>query len=103
MFLHHLNDNEIEGLLQNASSRARRGIVINDLHRSRAAYFLFNLLTLVVPIPMIRQDGLTSILRGFKRTELQYYAQQLEDTRSTIRWRWAFRYQWIIRTNNKLW
>jgi 2-polyprenyl-3-methyl-5-hydroxy-6-metoxy-1,4-benzoquinol methylase len=99
LFLHHLNDQEILSLLKCAIKRARLGIIINDLHRNRWAYFLFNLLTLFVPNPMIRQDGLTSILRGFKRPELHHFAQQLSKARSTIRWRWAFRYQWIIRTS----
>lgn len=98
LFLHHLNDKEADHLLQIATQQAQTGIIINDLHRSPMAYFLFNLVTLAVPNPMIRQDGLTSILRGFKRNELQHFAKHLKDTQSTIRWRWAFRYQWIIRT-----
>jgi len=98
LFLHHLSNEEVLDVLTAASKKATVGIVINDLHRSQWAYFLFNLLTLFIPNPMIRQDGLTSILRGFKKTELQAFAQQLPLTNSRLRWRWAFRYQWIIST-----
>lgn len=100
LFLHHLDNQEINQLLKLSADKAKLGIIINDLHRSRWAYFLFNLLTLFVPNPMIRQDGLTSILRGFKRPELQDFAKKISTAQSTIRWRWAFRYQWIIRTHS---
>jgi hypothetical protein len=48
---------------------------------------------------MSRQDGLISILRGFKKNELIKYSQQLKFTKYKIEWRWAFRYQWIIKKN----
>jgi hypothetical protein len=44
---------------------------------------------------MVRADGLISILRGFKRKDLETYARELELSTS-IKWRWAFRYEWII-------
>ncbi len=100
LFLHHLDNKEIDQLLTTSTNKAKLGIIINDLHRSRWAYFLFNLLTLFVPNPMIRQDGLTSILRGFKRPELQNFAKKISTAQSTIRWCWAFRYQWIIRPHS---
>ncbi len=96
LFLHHLTNEEILPLLEHSTKKARLGIIINDLQRSKLAYFLFQLLTLFIPNPMIRQDGLTSILRGFKQTELQAFAEQTKLKNNTIRWRWAFRYQWII-------
>ncbi|WP_317196471.1 methyltransferase domain-containing protein [Robertkochia flava] len=71
LFLHHLNQEEIHSLLQTLTSKAGLGIVINDLHRNKVAYGLFKLLGLVISNPMIVQDGLTSILRGFKRRELE--------------------------------
>ncbi|MEL7222542.1 MAG: methyltransferase domain-containing protein [Bacteroidota bacterium] len=101
LFLHHLTNEEIIPLLKHSSEKARLGIIVNDLHRSKLAYFLFQLLTLFIPNPMIRQDGLTSILRGFKIDELRAFTQQNNFKNSTIRWRWAFRYQWIIDTRIK--
>lgn len=86
-------------VLKSSSKKARIGIVINDLHRSRMAYTLFWLLTLVVGTPMIRQDGLTSILRGFKKPELQAFSKKLNFSKYKIQWRWAFRYQWTIKLN----
>jgi 2-polyprenyl-3-methyl-5-hydroxy-6-metoxy-1,4-benzoquinol methylase len=100
LFLHHFPTTELLELLQILHQRARQGIVVNDLHRHRLAYFLFQLITLPISNRMVREDGLVSILRGFKRPELQRWAQSLAPARSTIRWRWAFRYQWIINTGS---
>ena len=44
---------------------------------------------------MIIEDGLTSILRGFKREELESFSNILQ-VKPQIKWKWAFRYQWII-------
>ena len=97
LFLHHFKSDNIERLLKLLHSRANIGIVINDLHRSKLAYGLFKLLGIVISNDMIVQDGLTSILRAFKREDLEYHSEQLQ-LKSQIRWKWAFRYQWLITT-----
>ena len=95
--LHHFKDQEILSLLRFFHSRARLGIVINDLHRSKLAYYLFKALCYVFGLnDMSREDGLVSILRGFKKQDLVNYSKQLEFRSVSIKWRWAFRYQWII-------
>lgn len=98
LFLHHLNDREILDKLCLLKEQARVGIVVNDLHRSKLAYFLFNIISFFINNKIIRNDGLVSIKRGFKKSELEYFAKQL-DIKSAIHWKWAFRYQWIMKTN----
>jgi len=97
LFLHHFNQDEIHTLLKTIQSKAKLGIVINDLHRNSIAYGLFKSLGLVISNEMIVQDGLTSILRAFKRRELESISKEL-NLKSKIRWKWAFRYQWLIRS-----
>jgi len=46
---------------------------------------------------MSREDGLTSILRGFKKEELVNFSKKLKLNNYIFQWKWAFRYQWIIR------
>lgn len=95
--LHHFKDQEIEGLLAVFYEQARLGVVINDLHRSAVAYRLFQALCFVFRLnAMSREDGLTSILRGFKKEDLEEFSKKLNFKNDTIRWKWAFRYQWII-------
>lgn len=98
--LHHFNDPDILRLLLQFSQQSRLGFVINDLERSPVAYRLFQALCFVFGLnDMSRDDGLVSILRGFKRKDLETFASQLTIKRSTIRWKWAFRYQWIVQTH----
>ncbi len=96
LFFHHFTDKEIISCLKEVTSKAGIGVVINDLHRNEWAVFLFKLLTIFIPNPMIRQDGITSIKRGFKKSDITTYINQLGLVNSKISWKWAFRYQWII-------
>lgn len=95
--LHHFTDAEIIKIINVFNSRSRIGIVINDLQRSIIAYRLFQLLSFTFKLKaMPSHDGLTSILRGFKKEELISFSKKLNLKNYTIHWKWAFRYQWII-------
>ena len=97
--LHHFSEQEILQLLKTISQKAKLGIVINDLHRSRVAYMLFKALSNSARFnSMVKHDGCISILSGFKRKDLKQISQKLGFQNDTIHWRWAFRYQWIIPT-----
>jgi 2-polyprenyl-3-methyl-5-hydroxy-6-metoxy-1,4-benzoquinol methylase len=95
LFLHHFEDAIALNFIQTLLKNAKIGVVVNDLHRHRLAYYLFNLLTSAIKNQMTREDGLTSILKAFKRKDLEGFSKKL-NFKSTITWRWAFRYQWII-------
>jgi 2-polyprenyl-3-methyl-5-hydroxy-6-metoxy-1,4-benzoquinol methylase len=95
--LHHFKEDEILRLMTVFNANSRVGIVINDLHRSVVAYRLFQVLCFVFRLnAMSREDGLVSILRGFKKNEFIYFSKKLNLTHYKIHWKWAFRYQWII-------
>ena len=95
--LHHFEDAKIEQLLKVFLESARLGIVINDLQRSRAAYYLFQVFCAVfIHNEIAREDGLTSILRGFRKSDLEKFSRKFKVKYQKIRWKWAFRYQWVI-------
>ena len=95
--LHHFKDEEIIRLMKTVVRHAQIGTIVNDLQRSKLAYKLFQILCFVFRLnKMSRQDGLISILRGFKKTDLLAFSKKLKLSRYTIEWKWAFRYQWII-------
>lgn len=95
--LHHFKDDEIMKIMAVFYANANLGIVINDLHRSRLAYRLFQLVCFIFKLnTMSREDGLVSILRGFKKKELIDFSKRLGFKKYIIEWKWAFRYQWII-------
>ncbi len=95
--LHHFKNTEIENLLTTFDANSKLGMVINDLHRSALAYRLFQIICYLFGLnSMSREDGLTSILRGFKKAELIAFSKKLDFKKYSIQWKWAFRYQWII-------
>ncbi len=96
LFLHHFKNNELISFLKMTIERATIGVVVNDLHRHKLAYYLFKLIGFFVKNKMIREDGLTSILRAFKKKDLENISKQIK-VYFSIQWKWAFRYLWILK------
>lgn len=97
--LHHFKDQELLQLMEGFKNKANIGVVVNDLHRSALAYYLFMAICLVFRLnKMSKDDGLVSILRGFKKQELHTFSRHLKLKKYTLRWCWAFRFQWVIAT-----
>ncbi|MBW3518621.1 methyltransferase domain-containing protein [Flavobacterium sp. NKUCC04_CG] len=95
--LHHFSNEKVMDLITIFNSNARLGVVINDLQRSKLAYRLFIIISIVFGLKhMSREDGLVSILRGFRKEELINFSETLQLRNYTVLWKWAFRYQWII-------
>ncbi|MGB3342375.1 MAG: methyltransferase domain-containing protein [Aequorivita sp.] len=98
LFLHHFEDVEIIDLINKVMKKTRLGWVINDLHRSRIAFNLFKFISFFfIKSNTAKHDGLVSIAKGFKKRELIDISRAIPNQRSIIRWRWAFRYQWILK------
>ncbi|EJL65255.1 2-polyprenyl-3-methyl-5-hydroxy-6-metoxy-1,4-benzoquinol methylase [Flavobacterium sp. CF136] len=95
--LHHFTTEQLLNIITIFNNNASMGIVINDLQRSKLAYKLFKIISMLFSLSkMSREDGLISILRGFKKKELEEFSKKLNLKNYTINWKWAFRYQWII-------
>ena len=72
LFFHHLNEAEGILLLQEMARVARRGLLVNDLLRSRLACLLTAITTrLLSGNRLTRHDGPISVLRGFRPQELR--------------------------------
>jgi 2-polyprenyl-3-methyl-5-hydroxy-6-metoxy-1,4-benzoquinol methylase len=69
LFFHHLRDAEIVTMLRTFDRLARRGIIVNDLRRSRRAYALTWMLTWPFH-PILHHDGPVSVRRALTETEL---------------------------------
>ena len=96
LFLHHFKNEELISFLKPTVQKATIGVVVNDLHRHRLAYYLFKFIGLFIKNKMVREDGLTSVLRAFKRKDLEAISRQVQVPFS-IKWKWAFRYLWIFK------
>jgi 2-polyprenyl-3-methyl-5-hydroxy-6-metoxy-1,4-benzoquinol methylase len=96
LFLHHFKEEPLVSFLDNTLKQTKIGVVVNDLHRHTLAYYLFMLLSVFIKNKMIIEDGLTSVLRGFKRKDLMQLSERLQ-VKPQISWKWAFRFQWILK------
>lgn len=95
--LHHFKDPEILKIMRVIFNLVKKGIVVNDLQRSKLAYRLFQAIIFIFRLEkMTANDGLISILRGFKKEDLEKFSSDLGLKKYSIKWKWAFRYQWII-------
>tara|TARA_R110000868_G_scaffold145181_1_gene365081 strand:- start:1308 stop:2021 length:714 start_codon:yes stop_codon:yes gene_type:complete len=98
--MHHFTDDQVLVFLKKFNSLARIGVVINDLQRSRWAYYLFHLFSAIfIKTKIAKIDGLISIRRAFLKKELLSYASKLPNVSHDIQWKWAFRYLWIMKPN----
>jgi hypothetical protein len=76
---------------------AARRIFVIDLHRHPAAYALYKLFCLTFRIsPLVREDGLLSILKSFKPDELEKLGKAANFENSSVRRCFPFRL--VLRT-----
>jgi hypothetical protein len=93
LFLHHCTDTEAGILLADLSRVARRGIVINDLHRHPIALAGIAVLTGALSrSEIVRHDAPVSVLRGFLRGEIGALLPSRLQPYASISWHWAFRW-----------
>ncbi len=97
--LHHLADDVIHKFLKKFVDLANVGVIINDLQRSRLSHRLFQLFSSIfIQSPVAKYDGLISIRSAFSRDELINFSKPLKAKDFIIKWKWAFRYLWVIKT-----
>jgi 2-polyprenyl-3-methyl-5-hydroxy-6-metoxy-1,4-benzoquinol methylase len=93
LFCHHLKDDELIELFQYINNYARIGFVINDLQRHWFAYYSIKFLTrLLNGSTLMKNDAPLSVLRGFRKNELQKILDKASVKNYSIKWKWAFRY-----------
>ena len=84
MCFHHFSDSQIIAVLQRLRRFVRRGVLINDLRRSRAALLAVRPLLISMPLA-VRHDALLSIRRGFKVDELKHLLHRLNNVTVGVR------------------
>jgi len=74
--LHHLTEADAVAVLRELGRVAGRRLIVNDLRRSRIAYFLIWLITRFFRNRLSRYDGHVSIERSFTPAELEALARE---------------------------
>jgi 2-polyprenyl-3-methyl-5-hydroxy-6-metoxy-1,4-benzoquinol methylase len=98
MVLHHFEDEKAPLALRRMFELARWGIVVNDIHRHPLAYHGIRLLTRCLSQSrLIRNDAPLSVLRAFRRGELERLVREAGLPAGEIHWHWAFRWRLVVR------
>ncbi|WP_028980770.1 methyltransferase domain-containing protein [Sporocytophaga myxococcoides] len=97
LFCHHFEDDVFVDFLKQLRKQTRVAIIINDIHRHWFAYYSIKYLTgLFSKSYMVKYDAQLSVLRAFKKKELELLIAKAGFTKFDIRWKWAFRFQVIL-------
>ena len=100
LFCHHLKDDELIELFQYMNQYAKVGFIINDLQRHWFAYYSIKFLTrLLNGSTLVKNDAPLSVLRGFRKEELNGLLEKSAVKNYSISWMWAFRYLVIGKAN----
>lgn len=77
MFLHHLGSVQVLTMLRVMDRIARRGIIVNDLARTRLGVIGAKIITLGQG-PMVRHDAVASVRAGFTKAEVLDMARRVD-------------------------
>ena len=98
LFCHHFSDESLITLLQQLKKQTRIGIVINDIHRHWFAYHSIAWITkLFLKSYLVKNDAKLSVWRAFVREDLEKIIQKSGFTKYSIRWKWAFRWEVVLK------
>jgi len=100
LFCHHFNDEGVKEIFLWMKENSAKGFFINDLQRNALAYYSIKWLTRVFSKSyLVKNDAPLSVLRGFKRNELEMLNIQSSIFNFQLSWKWAFR--WLLIVNNE--
>lgn len=98
LFFHHFSNDQLIHFFRQLRNQTRVAIIVNDIHRHPLAYYSIKWLTAVLSkSSMVRFDAPLSVRRAFTRVELEHVMAEAGITTYHLRWKWAFRWQLIIR------
>ena len=98
LFFHHFTNGELIGFFRQLKSQVKIGMVINDIHRHWFSYYAIKWLTKVFSrSAMVKHDGPVSVLRAFRKRELEGILRHAGIRDYKIKWCWAFRWQVVVR------
>lgn len=99
LFIHHFSEDQLVSVFSNLKRQVRHAIIVNDIHRHPLAYYSIQLLTrLFSRSVMVKFDAPLSVLRAFRKPELESILKRAHLNSFRLRWKWAFRWQLLIST-----
>ncbi|GEO02956.1 hypothetical protein AAE02nite_06200 [Adhaeribacter aerolatus] len=97
LFCHHFTDAQLRIMWQQLYQQATRAVIVNDLHRHPLAYYSIKWLTkLFSGSYLVKNDAPLSVLRAFRKPEIGKILDEINITKYSLQWQWAFRWQLIL-------
>jgi ubiquinone/menaquinone biosynthesis C-methylase UbiE len=98
LFCHHFEKEALVDLLQRMYKMSTVAVIINDLHRHWLAYYSIKYITAVFSKTyLVKYDAPLSVARAFSRNDWEEILTAVGITNYTLQWRWAWRWELIIR------
>ena len=90
---HHMDDRELTAFLRYMEANARRGWLVNDLHRHGLAYRAYPALARLISVHrIVREDGALSIARSFRPADWHHaIAEAVPESPARVQRRFPFR------------
>ncbi len=100
LFTHHFDNSAWINLIRKMLECCKKAVIVNDLHRHWFAYHSIGILTHAFSkSPMVKNDSKLSVLKGFRREEIEELLSIAGIRNYELKWMWAFRWQLIIYKN----
>lgn len=97
LFYHHFTKDQLVEFFAALKGQVAIGFIINDIHRHPLAYHSIAMLTrMFSKSSMVQHDAPTSVIRAFKRKEVEEILMAAGYSNYRIRWKWAFRWEVIV-------
>ena len=97
LFCHHFSDEPLTQLIKQLYQQAKVAVIINDLERHPLAYYSIKTLTwLFSKSYLVKNDAPLSVLRAFRKKELEAILQTAGINNYQLSWLWAFRWQLVL-------
>lgn len=99
LFMHHFTNRQLVDFFRSLRHQTRIGFIVNDIHRHTIALHSIRLLTaLLSRSSMVKNDAPLSVRRAFTRADLVGILSEAGITTYSLKWKWAFRWQLIVRS-----
>ena len=97
LFCHHFSDEPLTQLIKQLYQQAKVAVIINDLERHPLAYYSIKTLTQLFSKSYLeKNDAPLSVLRAFRKKELEAILQTAGINNYQLSWLWAFRWQLVL-------
>jgi 2-polyprenyl-3-methyl-5-hydroxy-6-metoxy-1,4-benzoquinol methylase len=98
LFFHHFSSEDLKGFFKQLKQQVKVGVIINDIHRHWFSFYSIKWLTKFFSRSrMVKHDAPLSVLRSFRKKELVEIVTDAGFVDYRIKWRWAFRWQAILK------